>query len=155
MPNFVREIGLRKEREGWQSANAPLNTTNKVEYYDSILEQLHLFGVLCFQGGRFVFLLGVATPLEALKIFDRGHRRNKGAITYVLACMIATQAVGLYTVIWPQSGGGPVHRKTGSSCNGGLSQTRDVPLSVDGKLSAEYEKVEQGEVEVRSEKETD
>ena len=111
--------------------------------------------MLYLQGGRFAFLLGVATTLEALKIFDRGHRRNKGAITYVLACMIAAQAVGLYTVIWPQSGAGPVHRKCGSNSAGVLSQVGDVPSTVDGKLGVEYEKIEQGEVEVRSEKETD
>lgn len=96
----------------------------------------------------------MATTLEALKIFDRGHRRNKGAVTYVLACMIAAQAVGLYTVIWPQSGAGPVHRKCGLGSAGVLSQIRDVSSTDDGKLGAEYEKIEQGEGEVKSEKET-
>eukprot|EP00271_Cylindrocystis_brebissonii_P020028 TRINITY_DN643_c0_g1_i1.p1 TRINITY_DN643_c0_g1~~TRINITY_DN643_c0_g1_i1.p1 ORF type:complete len:310 (+),score=37.66 TRINITY_DN643_c0_g1_i1:204-1133(+) len=75
-------------------------------------------------GGRVVFILGVITVLEALKVFDHTHHRHKGRLTYVLGCSLVAQAVGMLVVMFPFSAIAPPTLRGRGLNNGGLPEQK-------------------------------
>ncbi|CAI5945379.1 unnamed protein product [Closterium sp. NIES-65] len=90
-------------------------------YFNTLRISRALIGRLHFlhrMVGRLVIICGFIAIILALKIFDAQNPRNKGWKTYVMACAVVAQLVGMSSLLYPSS---PIAAAVSGSSSGGAA----------------------------------
>ncbi|CAI5499134.1 unnamed protein product [Closterium sp. Naga37s-1] len=90
-------------------------------YFNTLRISRALIGRLHFlhrMVGRLVIVCGFIAIILALKIFDAQNPRNKGWKTYVMACAVVAQLVGMSSLLYPSS---PIAAAVSGSSSGGAA----------------------------------
>ncbi|CAI5504136.1 unnamed protein product [Closterium sp. Naga37s-1] len=97
-------------------------------YFNTLRISRALIGRLHFlhrMVGRLVIVCGFIAIILALKIFDAQNPRNKGWKTYVMACAVVAQLVGMSSLLYPSS---PIAAAVSGSSSGGAAGSTVVLL---------------------------